>query len=76
MIKEKAVQNGKVVFSDISGHWAKNYIETLTESKIVSGFPDGSFKPENKKAMDFNREHTQKLQQLMEETIKESGISV
>jgi S1-C subfamily serine protease len=31
--------------SDISTHWGKDYIEDLVEKGIVSGYPDGTFKP-------------------------------
>ena len=34
-------------FTDISGHWAKAAIETLSNSNIISGYNDGSFKPQN-----------------------------
>jgi uncharacterized lipoprotein YddW (UPF0748 family) len=31
--------------SDIQGHWAQPCIEELTGRQIISGYPDGSFKP-------------------------------
>jgi len=34
-------------FYDIKGHWAESYITRLSDMKIVSGYPDGSYKPEN-----------------------------
>jgi parallel beta-helix repeat protein len=47
--------NGKVDFvaatvttgslSDIQGHWAQAYIEALAQQKIITGFPDGTFRP-------------------------------
>ena len=33
--------------SDISGHWAEKEIEKWTGNGIISGYPDGTFKPEN-----------------------------
>lgn len=36
---------GKPRFSDIKGNWAEAYITALTEAGIVSGYPDGTFKP-------------------------------
>lgn len=33
--------------SDISGHWAKAFIEGLVSLGIISGYPDGTFKPNN-----------------------------
>ena len=35
-------------FADVSGHWAERFIEGLAAMNIVRGFPDGSFKPDNK----------------------------
>ncbi|MGI6205083.1 MAG: S-layer homology domain-containing protein [Anaerovoracaceae bacterium] len=34
-------------FSDISGHWAKAYITKAVSLGIVSGYPDGTFRPDN-----------------------------
>ena len=33
-------------FTDTKGHWAEDYIEALAETQIITGYPDGSFKPE------------------------------
>lgn len=32
-------------FSDVRSHWARPFIEALAAEEIISGFPDGSFKP-------------------------------
>lgn len=32
-------------FADIQGHWAQRYIQALADKNIISGFPDGTFKP-------------------------------
>lgn|GEM_PF-2417840 len=32
---------------DIQNHWAKTYIEKLINRKVISGYADGSFKPDN-----------------------------
>lgn len=32
--------------SDIRGHWAEAFIQSLVNKQFVSGFPDGTFKPE------------------------------
>lgn len=33
-------------FSDLnSGHWAYEYITTLTDSKVINGYTDGTFRP-------------------------------
>ena len=34
------------VFSDTSGHWAEEYINSAAEKGWVSGYPDGTFQPE------------------------------
>lgn len=34
-------------FSDIENHWAKSYIEIVSNYDAVSGYPDGTFKPNN-----------------------------
>lgn len=34
-----------VSFDDISGHWAKGMIEELASQGIITGYPDGSFHP-------------------------------
>lgn len=34
-------------FSDISGHWAEDIINDWAEHKVVNGYPDGTFKPDN-----------------------------
>ena len=33
--------------SDFSGHWAEKDIAALMEKGLISGYPDGSFKPDN-----------------------------
>ena len=34
-------------FKDVdSSYWASQYVQSLTQSSVVSGFPDGSFRPE------------------------------
>lgn len=38
---------GVSTFSDISGHWAVNNIQKAYQLSIISGYPDGSFKPDN-----------------------------
>lgn len=37
-----------VIFPDIQNHWAKDYILQAVAAGIVKGYPDGTFKPENK----------------------------
>lgn len=33
-------------FSDTKGHWAEEQIRTLAQQGIISGYPDGSFRPD------------------------------
>lgn len=35
------------IFSDISGHWAEEYIRQLQLNKSASGYPDGTFQADN-----------------------------
>ena len=37
----------KVHFNDINEHWAKNFIEEIYRFKLIQGYSDGSFKPNN-----------------------------
>ena len=37
----------KDIFSDISDSWANSYINLAYQLKVVDGYPDGTFKPEN-----------------------------
>ncbi|MEC0088981.1 S-layer homology domain-containing protein [Paenibacillus macquariensis] len=37
----------KAHFSDTSGHWAGNMIESLYNSKFLTGYTNGTFKPDN-----------------------------
>lgn len=43
-----AFAEGDKVFSDLSeSHWARGHIEDLFGREIISGYPDGTFKPED-----------------------------
>ena len=35
-------------FSDIAGTWAEDYIRTASERNIFQGYPDGTFRPNNR----------------------------
>ena len=39
--------NLKSSFSDITGHWAQSYIQKLSDSGVIAGFPDGTFRPDD-----------------------------
>jgi len=36
-----------VQLRDVAGHWAQEFIETLVSKGVISGFPDGTFRPNN-----------------------------
>ena len=39
---------GNKTFTDVPAtHWAQGYIASAYENNLISGYPDGSFKPEN-----------------------------
>ncbi len=37
-----------IQFSDIEGHWAKEYVEKLVDFGIINGYEDGTFRPQGK----------------------------
>ena len=38
---------GRTVFTDVAdSHWASGYINAAVQSKVIAGYPDGTFKPE------------------------------
>lgn len=43
---EPVSRGGQANLRDINRHWAKNDIQALVAKKIITGFPDGTFKPE------------------------------
>ena len=47
-ILEPASQKLNKNFNDINGHWAKDNILKAANAGYLSGYPDGSFKPNNK----------------------------
>jgi len=40
--------NAAVQLSDIDGHWAESAIQKMADTGVASGFPDATFKPDNK----------------------------
>jgi hypothetical protein len=40
------IKTPNYLFSDIDGHWAKNWIEEAVKLGFVSGYEDGTFKPD------------------------------
>lgn len=45
MISKPPITYAQATFSDVQGHWAQPCIEQLTQKQMISGYPDGSFKP-------------------------------
>jgi hypothetical protein len=39
--------DGSHPFGDIAGHWAEAWIEELYDEGLTSGYPDGTYRPEN-----------------------------
>lgn len=44
----KTEKTNKYDFNDVKDHWAKDAIDKLNGNKNVSGYPDGTFKPNEK----------------------------
>jgi len=40
--------DGSHPFIDVAGHWAEIFIEELYDQGITGGFPDGTYRPENR----------------------------
>ncbi|WGV28372.1 S-layer homology domain-containing protein [Halotia branconii] len=38
--------SGSIGFADLIGHWAAAFVEALVNKGAISGFPDGSFRPD------------------------------
>lgn len=47
VISKKELANDKS-FSDVEGHWGKEYIKRAASLGILNGYSDGTFKPDNK----------------------------
>jgi hypothetical protein len=45
--QNEATQTEAANFPDTEGHWAQPFIQTLEERDIVTGYLDGTFRPEN-----------------------------
>ena len=42
------LNKGTKSFTDLSGHWSKSYVELAAGNGWVAGYPDGSFRPDQK----------------------------
>ena len=38
---------GNISFSDIEGHWAEQWILSAASRGFITGYPDGTFRPDN-----------------------------
>ena len=36
-----------LAYTDTEGHWASDVIDELSNKKIINGYSDGTFKPDN-----------------------------
>jgi hypothetical protein len=45
---EKQDETEEKIFTDAKGHWSENYIKGIVSKNIITGYPDGTFRPENK----------------------------
>ena len=45
-VTSSAIQSNEKVFSDINGHWAEGRIKEAVKIGFVSGYQDGTFKPD------------------------------
>ena len=41
------LEKARTMFSDLKGHWSENRVVTLVANGVISGYPDGTFKPDN-----------------------------
>ena len=46
IIVDPVIGQPTIAPSDIQGHWAEAFIQSLVNKQFVTGFPDGTFKPE------------------------------
>ena len=42
------LSKGGKTFTDLSGHWSKTYVELAAGNGWIAGYPDGSFRPDQK----------------------------
>ncbi|HZJ76516.1 MAG TPA: S-layer homology domain-containing protein, partial [Oscillospiraceae bacterium] len=45
-IEEVKKEKDAVKLKDIKGHWAEEYIAEMVENEILTGYPDGTFRPD------------------------------
>ena len=47
IIASDILEQKTVILYDIKGHWSESKIMNLLKRRVVNGYPDGSFKPNN-----------------------------
>ncbi len=61
-----------IKLSDLEGHWAKEEIEFMVEQGAITGYPDGTFRPDNL----ISRSEFSKIQaELMNATSTQSAFA-
>ena len=59
-------------FEDVSGHWAEKYIGAVTSKGWISGYPDGTFKPEK----DISREEVATMvNKMLDRKVDKDGLN-
>lgn len=66
IVTSLSIPSYAISFSDLDNHWAKSYIERVSDYKAISGYPDGSFKPED---------HVKRIE-FISIILKSQGLSV
>lgn len=46
VLSSKTISTTQGLFSDIENHWGKDFIEQAVNAGIITGYPDGTFKPD------------------------------
>lgn len=59
---KEIAENLQSRFMDVQGHWAESYISLADDLGIIKGYPDGTFKPDNK--VSFNEAVTMSMRAL------------
>lgn len=47
-LEKMTIEKARAMFNDIKNHWAEDRIVTLVANGVIAGYPDGTFKPNNK----------------------------
>ncbi len=71
MMSNNVLAEEKITFSDISGHWAEQDIKKIASEGIISGYPDGTFKPD----APITRAEFAKIATLAFELVTDSDLS-